>query len=289
VKLGFCAAGSLSVAALPVGRPTILHRYANRCLTARLQRVSLSASWTSAVSWVACPTFGVNGELEIEAIVGEEDGYTAESDAAILLQGLDIPDELHDRTMAELQGGQKVRVLLAQALFKDPAKVEFVSVTAEGRWPAIESGRADMGVGGTTTYPDRAIRVAFTRPFIDSGISVLVSKKSGIKTLADLNQDKFTVASLNNPQMADRAKRFFPKSKVLTFDTPAAQFLAVRSGRAHALQIDTPSAEYWAAHNKDEMEVLPGLLGASQNNGVFMKPGDFKVTGVEATADFEHE
>ena len=166
--------------------------------------------------------------------------------------------------------------LLAQALFKDPNKVEFVSVTAEGRWPAIESGRADMGVGGTTTYPDRAIRVAFTRPFIDSGISVLVSKKSGIKTLADLNQDKFTVASLNNPQMADRAKRFFPKAKALTFDTPAAQFLAVRSGRANALQIDTPAAEYWAAHNKDEMEVLPGLLGASQNNGVFMKPGDFK-------------
>src|SRR5512147_821974 len=96
--------------------------------------------------------------------------------------------------------------LFAQALFKDPNKVEFVSVTAEGRWPAIESGRADMGVGGTTTYPDRAIRVAFTRPFIDSGISVLVSKKSGIKTLADLNQDKFTVASLNNPQMANRAK-----------------------------------------------------------------------------------
>src|SRR3954452_8722544 len=57
---------------------------------------------------------------ELEGIVGEEDGYTAESDAAILLQGLDIPDELHDRTMGELQGGQKVRVLLAQALFGQP-------------------------------------------------------------------------------------------------------------------------------------------------------------------------
>jgi polar amino acid transport system substrate-binding protein len=166
--------------------------------------------------------------------------------------------------------------LVAVALFKDPNKVEFVSVTAEGRWPAIESGRADMGVGGTTTYPDRALRVAFTRPFIDSGISVLVSKKSGIKTVQELNQDRFTVANLNNPQMGDRAKRFFPKAKVLTFDTPSAQFLAVKSGRANALQIDTPSAEYWAAQNKDELEVLPGLLGASQNNGIFLKPGDFK-------------
>jgi ATPase subunit of ABC transporter with duplicated ATPase domains len=57
---------------------------------------------------------------ELEGIVGEEDGYSAESDAAILLQGLDIPDHLHERKMSELQGGQKVRVLLAQALFGHP-------------------------------------------------------------------------------------------------------------------------------------------------------------------------
>jgi ATPase subunit of ABC transporter with duplicated ATPase domains len=57
---------------------------------------------------------------ELEGIVGEEDGYTAETDAAILLQGLDIPDQLHTRMMSELQGGQKVRVLLAQALFGHP-------------------------------------------------------------------------------------------------------------------------------------------------------------------------
>src|SRR3984893_16796790 len=57
---------------------------------------------------------------ELEGIVGDEDGYEAESNAAILLQGLDIPDALHGRTMGELQGGQKVRVLLAQALFGRP-------------------------------------------------------------------------------------------------------------------------------------------------------------------------
>src|SRR5687768_15684846 len=46
---------------------------------------------------------------ELEAIVGDEEGYSAESDAAVLLQGLDIPEALHERKMAELQGGQKVR------------------------------------------------------------------------------------------------------------------------------------------------------------------------------------
>src|SRR5512143_3320671 len=60
---------------------------------------------------------------ELEGIVGDEDGYSAESNAAVLLQGLDISDTLHERTMAELQGGQKVRVLLTQALFGHPEAV----------------------------------------------------------------------------------------------------------------------------------------------------------------------
>ena len=57
---------------------------------------------------------------ELEGTIGDEDGYTAESDAAVLLQGLDLPDDIHERKMGELQGGQKMRVLLAQALFGKP-------------------------------------------------------------------------------------------------------------------------------------------------------------------------
>ncbi|MBZ5695309.1 MAG: ATP-binding cassette domain-containing protein [Acidobacteriia bacterium] len=57
---------------------------------------------------------------ELEGIVGEEGGYTAEADAAILLDGLGLEEPLHERKMRELQGGQKVRVLLAQALFGSP-------------------------------------------------------------------------------------------------------------------------------------------------------------------------
>ena len=57
---------------------------------------------------------------ELEGVIGDEDGYTAEADAAVLLDGLDIHEELHERKMGELQGGQKVRILLAQALFGKP-------------------------------------------------------------------------------------------------------------------------------------------------------------------------
>src|SRR6202042_2269978 len=57
---------------------------------------------------------------EPEGIVGDEGVYPAEADAAILLDGLGVESSLHERKMGEIQGGQKVRVLLAQALFGKP-------------------------------------------------------------------------------------------------------------------------------------------------------------------------
>ena len=62
------------------------------------------------------------GELlgELEGVIAEEDGYSAESDAAELLAGLGIPESEHEKQMRELPGGLKLRVLLAQALFGNP-------------------------------------------------------------------------------------------------------------------------------------------------------------------------
>ena len=59
-----------------------------------------------------------SGELEAE--FGEMNGYEAESEAALLLNGLGIAEELRHKKMKELEGGNKVRVLLAQALFGNP-------------------------------------------------------------------------------------------------------------------------------------------------------------------------
>ncbi|MCC5943973.1 MAG: ATP-binding cassette domain-containing protein [Bernardetiaceae bacterium] len=57
---------------------------------------------------------------ELEAQFAEMDGWNAESDAAGLLSGLGIGEEYHYRLMSELSGNEKVRVLLAQALFGNP-------------------------------------------------------------------------------------------------------------------------------------------------------------------------
>jgi ATPase subunit of ABC transporter with duplicated ATPase domains len=57
---------------------------------------------------------------ELEGKYAEMNGYEAESEAAVLLNGLGIPEEMHSQRMKQLEGGDKVRVLLAQALFGSP-------------------------------------------------------------------------------------------------------------------------------------------------------------------------
>ena len=57
---------------------------------------------------------------ELEAKFGEMNGYEAEAEAAVLLKGLGIAEEMLQKRMKELDGSEKVRVLLAQALFGNP-------------------------------------------------------------------------------------------------------------------------------------------------------------------------
>lgn len=57
---------------------------------------------------------------ELEGEFAELDGWEAEPEAAVLLQGLNIPDELHHVLMKDLTASQRVKVLLAQALFGKP-------------------------------------------------------------------------------------------------------------------------------------------------------------------------
>ncbi|HOG69376.1 MAG TPA: ATP-binding cassette domain-containing protein, partial [Fibrobacteraceae bacterium] len=58
--------------------------------------------------------------MEVETRFGEIGGYEADSNAAVLLKGLGISEEFHQSLMSDLDGNQKIRVLLAQALFGNP-------------------------------------------------------------------------------------------------------------------------------------------------------------------------
>ena len=167
---------------------------------------------------------------------------------------------------------------IAKDLLGDPSKVEFVVVQSDGRFPAALSGKIDFGLCSTTITPDRAVRIAFTRPYLDTGGSVIARKDAGIKTVQELNDPKYTYAILNVPPAIARAKQVMPEAKLLLLDSPSALFLAVKTGRAQAFAIDKPIADYYEAENQDlvRLDTSGTPFAYVSQDSIFMKPGDFK-------------
>jgi polar amino acid transport system substrate-binding protein len=167
---------------------------------------------------------------------------------------------------------------IAKDLLGDPKKVEFVVLQSDGRFPAALSGKIDFGLCSTTITGDRAARIAFTRPYLDTGGSIIARRDAGIKTVQALNDPKYTYAILNVPPAIERAKEVLPNVKQLLLDSPSALFLAVKTGRATAFAIDKPIADYYESENQDLMrlDTTGTPFAYVSQDAIFLKPGDFK-------------
>ena len=95
---------------------------------------------------------------------------------------------------------------IAKDLLGDPKKVEFVVLQSDGRFPSALSGKIDLGLCSTTITGDRAVRIAFTRPYIDTGNSLVVRKDAGIKTIQELNNSKVHLCDPERPA-GDRTRQ----------------------------------------------------------------------------------
>jgi polar amino acid transport system substrate-binding protein len=167
--------------------------------------------------------------------------------------------------------------LIAKSILGSPDKIEFVVVTSDGRFPAVLSGKVDFGIASATIYPDRAVRLAFTQPYMDSTTYVVVPKDSPIKKIEDLDSPDVSLGSVNSAAMMDRVKRYASKGKPMYFDTDSAAFQALKSRRVSAVQADSAVAEFYAGHSNGAWIKVPGQLGSLNGNALFMKPGDFQL------------
>ena len=93
-----------------------------------------------------------------------------------------------------------------------------------------------------------------------------------------MNDPKYSYAVLNVPPAIERTKRVLPNVTQLLLDSPSALFLAVKTGRATALTIDKPIADFYAGENKDlvELDATGTEFAIVSNNSIYLKPGDFK-------------
>jgi ATPase subunit of ABC transporter with duplicated ATPase domains len=148
---------------------------------------------------------------ELEAEFGEMGGYTSESDAAQLLANLGIMDDVHHTLMADLIGTQKVRVLLAQALFGNPDVLLLDEPTNDLdvetiRW--LENFLAE--------YENTAIVVSHDRHFLDTVCTHVADvDKSKINVYTGNYTFWYESSQLASRQIADKNKKNEEKRKDL--------------------------------------------------------------------------
>lgn len=100
---------------------------------------------------------------DLEEKFAEMDGWNAESDASSLLSGLGIKEDLHQRLMKELSGKEKVRVMLAQALFGNPDNLLLDEPTNDLDIETVTWLENFLG-----TYENTVLVVSHDRHFLDS-------------------------------------------------------------------------------------------------------------------------
>ena len=148
---------------------------------------------------------------ELEALFAEIGGWEAESNAATLLAGLGIPTELHSKKMRELRDNEKVKVLLARALFGDPDILLLDEPTnhldiAAIRW--LEEFLAE--------YPKTVIVVSHDRHFLNQVCTHIADIDFGKVQLYTGNYDFWYGASqLALKQMEEKNKKAQDKAEEL--------------------------------------------------------------------------
>ena len=135
------------------------------------------------------------------------------------------------------------RVIAEQALKAvglDPANIQYVPITLDGRIDAITSGKIDIECGTSTITLSRMQKVDFTNMTFLSGGSLLVKKGSAIRSIAALVDETVAVipGTTTEKSLRDALAKTYVKAKVIEVADHAAGMAALDSGKATAYASD---------------------------------------------------
>jgi polar amino acid transport system substrate-binding protein len=134
-------------------------------------------------------------------------------------------------------------------------KVEFVPTKWSGIIPALLTGKFDVLIGGMSIRADRAIKVNFTNPYYETGMSILANKKlaPGLSTLEAFNNPKFTIVAKTGTSAQKAAQKYLPKADIKLFDSEPQCLQEVLNNRAHAFVSSAPLPAFEAAKNPEKL------------------------------------
>lgn len=135
-----------------------------------------------------------------------------------------------------------ISVRLAESLADHLSrKLIIENITFDGLIPALKTGKIDCIISSMTATPERSRSIAFSKPYLTTGLALLVARDSPIHSTADLDQDGQTIAVKKGTTGHQFASQELEKAKILVLDKESAAVLEVSQGKADAFIYDSLS------------------------------------------------
>lgn len=167
-----------------------------------------------------------------------------------------------------------VSVEIAEALAGElgrPLKIENMPFT--GLIPALKTGKIDLIISSMTATPERAKAVAFSDPYLTTGLAALVPKNSNAQNLVDIDQPGNTVVVRQGTTGEVFARKNLKNASLLTLDKESACVIEVAQSKAAAFIYDQMSV---FQNHKRNPEATRALLAPLQTESwaVALRQGD---------------
>ncbi|HVE16727.1 MAG TPA: transporter substrate-binding domain-containing protein [Chthoniobacterales bacterium] len=136
-----------------------------------------------------------------------------------------------------------------------PVRIE--NIPFVGLIPALKASRIDLILSSMTDTPQRRESIAFSDPYFNIGLALLVGKNSAIQSIADLDQPGRTLAVRQGTTSETWARAHLRQARILAIEKESAAVLEVLQGRADAFMYDQISIwQNWKRHTDETRALL---------------------------------
>jgi len=127
-------------------------------------------------------------------------------------------------------------------------EAEFVPTKWSGIIPALIAGKFDVVIGGMGIRPQRNLKVNFSIPYDQTGMSMVAHKElaAGFDSLEDFNRPNVILAARLGSTAETAARQFMPKAELRLFDDESQAYQELRNGKVHAVIGSAPTPAFQA-------------------------------------------
>jgi polar amino acid transport system substrate-binding protein len=184
-----------------------------------------------------------------------------------------VPWAMQDDT-GQLYGSE---IDIAKKLAQDIGiKPEFKIYNWEDIIPALIKGEIDVIISGMSITPARALKLNFSLPYSDSGITLATNteKTKHINKLEELNHPDIIIAGVEETVSVAAARQLFNKAKVSPFKTAEEAQQALLQGSAHVYIASIPQPQFLAHRYPDKIDIPLARPLLTDKVGMAIRKGD---------------